>query len=912
MAQVQKQFEIVGDLILSGDSVRNIFEPLGLVPPVRAITIPGGSVLSGADVTIPSQTLNLSGSQLTLSDGNTVDLADALPEIDIQTISLSNDIVSITRGNTISLEDYKQQLTLSGDTLLISSGNDVDLSPMKQDLSVSGTELSISDGNTVDLGFLAEELDDQTLSLSGTTLTISNGNAIDLATMQQDLTLDGTDLSITDGNTVDLSPMNQSLSISGTNLTITDGNTVDLAFLAEELDNQTLSLSGNTLTISNGNNIDLSTTQPDAISPVFVTNIVNNNGLLQKSYLQGTIPNDYIVTGITVDDDSDIDITVEWDGPTDDWMGEITINDNIITDQYISRIGNTRRFTATVNMDLDGAENIVVSGNGSSHTTTVSLLGQGPAVTNVSFGSIPTYGGQQQSMYLDGDTLEVTLTFDTEDVSSISLDGGNDTATTSVSNMSITPVNVGDGTSTYTFNTSIDTSLSSVTDVPVKISAKNSFGTEGDEHTSIAKVPVRQGPEITNITFGGYPGTQTELKDNDSISITVTFDTNNISNVQLASGGSYASSSQTKNVTVNSLQATTSITIDTSVTSAQDQPIRIRARGGNNNYGNYINSTNTVTVNNVSPTFSGFSVTYPTGQQALKNTDTADVNLTITNVGSSPTYTYSNPRSEVSIPSTNVYSQTKTVTNTNSGNYNISSNNFKVVVNRQENDKTSTYSSGVIKIADVAPSISISVPNSRLRSGGDENTTAQTYQITVTSNQQLDSFNMSAAASAGTLLGSWQGSNSNRTWKRNIQISDSDDKGTFDWSSINATNLAETVKTTADSGGTYTIGGFVERSLTMSALSRTRVFGTDVGDPTKLTITETFRGSITFDNTLADGSSIETDISTGVDVTSKYTIVDSGDPGKVDYGGDAFFYLDRVAVNNNVSGTSVITVEEGV
>ena len=911
MAQVQKQFEIVGDLILSGDSVRNIFEPLGFIPPVRAITIPGGTVLSGADVTIPSQTLNLSGSQLTLSDGNTVDLADALPEIDIQTISLNDDIVSISRGNTVNLGDYKQQLTLSGDTLLISSGNNVDLSPMKQDLSVSGTELSISDGNTVDLGFLAEDLDDQTLSLSGTTLTISNGNAVDLASMQQDLSLDGTDLSITDGNTVDLSPMNQSLAISGTDLSITDGNTVDLGFLAEELDNQTLSLSGNVLTISNGNNVDLSTTQSEAVSPVFVTDITNNNGLLQKVYLQGTVPSDYIVTGITVDDDSDIDVTVEWDGPTDNWMGEVSINDNVIADQYISRIGNTRRFTATVNMDLDGAENIVVTGNGGTHTTTVTLLGQGPAITDVTFGSLPTYGGSQQSMFLDGDDVEITITFDTTDVTSISLDGGNDTATRNVTDQAVTVVDNGDGTSSVTITEPIDTSLTTVTNVPVKISAKNSFGTEGDEHTSTATIPVRQGPEITNVTFGSYPGSQTELKDNDSINITVTFDTNNVSQVQLASGGSYASSSQTRNVTVNTLQATTSITIDTSVTSAQDQPIRIRPRGGNNNYGNYINSSNTVTVNNVGPSYSGFSVSYPAGQSAIKDNELATVNLTISNVGSNPTYTYSTPGNEITIPNTSAYNATKECTGTSSGNYNISSNNYAVSVNRAENDKTTSYS-GVVKIADVAPTINISVPSSRLRSGGDENTSPQTYQVTVTSSQQLDSFNMSAAATAGTLLGSWQGSNNNRTWTRNIQISDSDSKGTFSWASINATNLAETTKSTADSGSTYTIGGFVERSLTMSALSRTRTFGTDVGDPTKLTISETFRGSITFDTSIADGADINADISSGIDVTNKYTIVDSGDPDKVDYGGDTFFYLDRVAVNNNVSGTSVITVEEGV
>ena len=98
----------------------------------------------------------------------------------------------------------------------------------------------------------------------------------------------------------------------------------------------------------------------------------------------------------------------------------------------------------------------------------------------------------------------------------------------------------------------------------------------------------------------------------------------------------------------------------------------------------------------------------------------------------------------------------------------------------------------------------------------------------------------------------------------------------------------------------------------MAALSRTRALGTAVGDPTELTVSETFRGSITFDSTIADGTSLDADISTGVDVASKFTIVDSTDPTTVDYGGDTIFYLDRVAVNNNVSGTSVITIEEAV
>lgn len=833
---VQKKFEVIGDLVLSGTSIAEIFEPIGSNVPVRVINTTAG-ILTGDSVTL------------------------------VET---------------------------------------------PQTISLSGADLSISDGNTIDLSTLITDLDIQVLTLSGTDLSITRGNTVDLSPMNQSLNITGTDLSITDGNTVDLSPMNQTLSVSGTDLSITDGNTVDLGFLADELDNQTLSLSGNVLSISNGNSINLAVVQSEAIAPIFITDIANNTGLIERTYLAGTVPADLIVTGITVDGDSDLDITVEWDGPTDEWMGDAYINNVQITSSDISRIGSTRRFTASVTTDLSGVSDITVTANGSTHIVPVTLLGQGPAITAIAFGSLPTYGGSQQAMYLDGDTVEITATFDSEDVASISLDGGNDTATSSVVDQSITVTPNGDGTSTVIFNATVDTTLTSTTDVPVKISAKNSFGTEGDEYTSTSTVPVRQGPGITDVTFGSYPGSQTELKDGDTISMTVTFDTNNISQVQLASGNSYASASQTKNVTPNTLAATTTITIDTSVTTVQDQPVRVRARGGNSNYGNYIDSSNELTVNNVSPSYSGFSVSYPSGQTALKDVETADVSLTISNVGSSPTYTYSDPRSEVTIPDLGTYAQTKTVTCDNTGVYNISSNNFKVIVNRSENDNTTTYNSGVVKIADALPTLTISVPYSRLRSGGDENTSTQTYQVTVTSNQNLDSFDMSPAGSAGTLLGSWSGSNSNKTWVRNIQISDSDNKGTFNWGSILAINLADSTQSSANSGGTYTLGGFVQRSLTVSALSRTRAIGTNVADTSELTASETFRGTITFDTTIADGTALDADISSGIDETGKFTVVDSSDTDTVDYSGDTIFYLDRVAVNNNVSGTSTITIEESV
>lgn len=829
---VNKKFEVVGDLILSGNPIETYFEPADSPVPIREI-VTNSITLTGARVEIPAynQTLSLSSTFLTISDGNTLDLAGIIPEVE------------------------KQTLSLSGDNLYISSGNDVDLSTYKQSLTLSGNQLTISDNNTVDLSHLAEDLDNQTLSLSGNNLHISNGNDVDLSYLQQ-----------------------------------------------------TLSLSGNTLTISNGNLIDLSVIQSQQLAPVFITNIDNKNGLIEKRYVQNTTPANYIIDSITVDDDSNLDITIEWDGPVDEWVGTAYINDTLVPVNSVSRIGNTRRFTATLNVDLAGEEHLHVTANGSEHSIPVTLLGGGPGVTDVQFSSLPTHGGTQQTTFLDGDSVTLFITFDTEDVTTISLDGGNDTATSSQTDRTVDAVSNGDGTSTVTYTTTIDTTLSTITQVPVKVSAKNSFGTQGDVHTSTTTIPVRTGPEITNITFGSYPGTQTELKDNDTISITVEFDTNNVSRVQLQSGSSYASASQTKTVNVSSLSGTATITIDTSVTTAQEQPVRIRAIGGNNNYGNYTNSTDKLTVNNVGPTYSGFNVSYPTNQTALKQTETADVLLTINNTGSNPTYTYSTPSNQITIPDSSTYNNTKTVTCTNPGVYNIASNNYSVAVNRAENNKTTSYS-GVIKIADVLPTITVTSPSS-MKSGGEENTTVQIYQITVTSNQQLKSFDLTTTASAGTLTGSWNGSNNNRTWNRNLQVSDLDLKGVHDWINLAAVNLSNMSQDSITSGATYKIAGFVSRSLTMSALSRTRALGTTVQDPTRLSISETFRGSIQFDDTISDGTTLNADISTGVDVTSKYTIVNSQAPDVVDYNGDTFFYLDRVAVNNNVSGTSVITVQE--
>ncbi len=154
---------------------------------------------------------------------------DTDPTNEIQILGLSGNQLSISGGNSVQLPSPPdvpaQELSLTGKTLSISDGNAVDLSTVSQDadadptnelqgLSVSGNQLSISGGNSVQLP-VSSNTSFQELSLSGKILSISDGNAIDLSPVSQD---------------ADADPTNefQSLSLNGSNLSLSNGNSVNL------------------------------------------------------------------------------------------------------------------------------------------------------------------------------------------------------------------------------------------------------------------------------------------------------------------------------------------------------------------------------------------------------------------------------------------------------------------------------------------------------------------------------------------------------------------------------------------------------------------------------------------------------------------------------------------------------------
>jgi len=141
------------------------------------VTFSDGSRLASSRLSLDGSNLSLAGS------GQSVDLSSFSNAA--QTLSLSSSTLSISEGNSVNLSSLNtdaQQLTLDGgNNLAISGGNQVDLSSLTsapQTLSVSGNELTISDGNMVELPSF--NTDEQELTLVGDTLSISGGNSVDL------------------------------------------------------------------------------------------------------------------------------------------------------------------------------------------------------------------------------------------------------------------------------------------------------------------------------------------------------------------------------------------------------------------------------------------------------------------------------------------------------------------------------------------------------------------------------------------------------------------------------------------------------------------------------------------------------------------------------------------------------------
>ncbi|MTB53044.1 hypothetical protein [Lewinella sp. W8] len=125
---------------------------------------------------------------------------------DDQTLSLNGTDLSIEDGNTVDLSVI-QDGTIDGDS---NPANEL------QVLSINGQDLSISNGNTVTLPSGGGGTDSQTLSLSGRTLSILNGNSVSIPWERTGSLIGSSDVTrVGIGTTAPAQPLQ--ISVSGSN-----------------------------------------------------------------------------------------------------------------------------------------------------------------------------------------------------------------------------------------------------------------------------------------------------------------------------------------------------------------------------------------------------------------------------------------------------------------------------------------------------------------------------------------------------------------------------------------------------------------------------------------------------------------------------------------------------------------------
>lgn len=320
------------------------------------------------------------------------------------------------------------------------------------------------------------------------------------------------------------------------------------------------------------------------------------------------------------------------------------------------------------------------------------------------------------------------------------------------------------------------------------------------------------GPDVLAIDFGPYPGTQTELKSGDVISVTVTAESD-ASHVTLVSGGAQNS---TNTYPVTNGTATFNITINNAT---GNQPITVKAKNSFGTYGSNFTSSNLV-LNQTYPSFSAFGITYPAGQGAFNTSQTGSVSCTVSNFN---TISYTSP--DFTIPGDTTYAISKAIDCTATG-YKASGTNYTIAATRTSNAATASAST-LVKYATVAPTAAITIsPTGRLVGSP----TGVSYTVTIAPTQELNSA-PTMNASHGTWSGSWTASGIN--WTRSLVIYDSTLKGTGTFSGLSMTNKALISGSTITSGSTYVVGGFTSRTVTFPAFSRVAPLGAYVADQTK-------------------------------------------------------------------------------
>ena len=394
------------------------------------------------------------------------------------------------------------------------------------------------------------------------------------------------------------------------------------------------------------------------------------------------------------------------------------------------------------------------------------------------------------------------------------------------------------------------------------------------------------GPDVSSVTIGALPNSQTAVKQGDIVPFTAVV------------------ANATTSIVVKNLGAASAVSGSPVIGAADSAGAGFKTVSGNfitaNRTGaqaltitaaNFIGTEGTakasatITLDQTFPVIGAISVTYPSTQSALKDSETASVSSTITNA-SAYNYVFANG----TVDQSTAYAASKTVTRT-SGSY-VTANNYTITATRTSNGAVTTLQ-GSIVIAHTAPAAVISIIGApaRLQSSPAGND----YIVQIAPDQVLAGA-PSLDASAGTWQGSWTPNGNN--WRRTLRIADTDAKGAQTFSNLTMLNKAGKTSSTITSGASYTIGGLVLRTITFPAFARWAPIGSSV-----VTIGKTIaKYSGTSDNLLLRADTNQ--------VAASYTISNSA--GNYSATGDQLFLSDLDYANANTSGTLKVDFSETV
>lgn len=315
------------------------------------------------------------------------------------------------------------------------------------------------------------------------------------------------------------------------------------------------------------------------------------------------------------------------------------------------------------------------------------------------------------------------------------------------------------------------------------------------------------------------------------------------------------------------------------------------------------------TVDNISPSIIFGSIDYPLNQGAIKGSETAVVNHTITNADS---YAYSSDNTELNIATPNIYEPAKLVSRIN-GDYNVSVDNFNIQATKSTNGIIVSNSTNV-KIANTPIALSIQNLSTNIQSGPNSGVahnfslkSTQIYNSVPTLN--LDSSQNPISSLSHTSQSTQPNSNSLQ-----LVVKDSEQKGAFNWVA-SAINLAG-IPTTTVIPASYTIAGFNQRDILAypnSLGDGLASIGSTVTNPSNITFENVSKGgpgpnggTLFSYKTYADGIQLDNTY----DFVDKFTVCDSN--GVTKSSGDHVFNLDKLnrAANTSTSNPAKFIIKE--